>query len=249
MAAIDAVSIQRSPAPRRPHLFSVRQLTLSIHIVTAAGLLNLAADSGAAAQGIYTCTDAQGRRITADRPIAACNDRVQRELNKTGTVLREIAPSLTAVERAALDEKEKNALELRAREAESKRRDRALMLRYPNRGVHDQERSKALAQIDEVIRAASKRTGELAEQRKAIDSELEFYVADPGKAPASLKRRVEENDKSVSVQQSFIGEQNQEKKRVNLRFDEELARLQVLWPSAQVPVVSTARRAASSPAR
>ncbi len=28
---------------------------------------------------IYTCTDAQGRRITSDRPIAACIDRPQRD--------------------------------------------------------------------------------------------------------------------------------------------------------------------------
>lgn len=213
-------------------MFPVRQSLLSICIVAAAGLLDLATGFGAAAQGIYSCTDAQGRRITADRPIAECNDRVQRELNKTGTLRREIAPPLTAVERAALEEKEKSARELISREAESKRRDRALILRYPNRGMHDRERSKALAQIDEVISAASKRTGELAEQRQAIQSELEFYVADPGKVPASLKRRVEENDKSVAVQQSFIGEQNQEKTRVNLRFDEELVKLKQLWALA-----------------
>ena len=188
--------------------------------------------ASASAQSIYTCTDANGRKITADRPIAECTDRTQRELNKTGTLRREIGPSLTAQEAAAQDAKDKLAQEASARDAENKRRDRALLLRYPSRAVHNQERATALAQVDEVIKAANKRTGELAVQRKAIDSELEFYAKDASKAPFALKRRVEENDKSVAVQKSFIAEQDMEKKRVNLRFDEELVRLKPLWALA-----------------
>ena len=132
-------------------------------------------------------------------------------------------------ELAAQEAKDKLALEAHARDAETKRRDRALLLRYPSRAVHDQERATALAQVDEVIKAANKRTGELAEQRKTIDSELEFYIKDTSKAPLALKRRIEENDKSVVVQKRFIAEQDQEKKRVNLRFDEELVKLKPLW--------------------
>ena len=184
------------------------------------------------AQSIYTCVDATGRKITADRPIAECTDRTQRELNKTGTLRREIGPSLTVQELAARDAKDKLAQEASARDAENKRRDRALLLRYPSRAVHNQERGTALAQIDEVIKAANKRTGELAVQRKAIDSELEFYAKDTSKAPLALKRGIEENDKSVAVQKSFIAEQDLEKKRVNLRFDEELVKLKPLWALA-----------------
>ena len=183
----------------------------------------------ASAQSIYSCVDANGRKITADRPIAECTDRTQRELNKTGTLRREIGPSLTAQELAAKDAKDKLAQEASARDVENKRRDRALLLRYPSRAVHNQERAAALAQVDEVIKAANKRTGELAVQRKAIDSELEFYAKDASKAPLALKRRIEENDKSVAVQKSFVAEQDMEKKRVNMRFDEELVKLKPLW--------------------
>jgi hypothetical protein len=186
----------------------------------------------ASAQSIYTCVDAKGRKITADRPIAECTDRTQRELSTTGTVRREIGPSLTAQELAAQEARDKVAQEARSRDTENKRRDRALLLRYPSRAVHDKERATALAQVDEVIKAANKRTGELAEQRKAIDGDLEFYAKDPSKAPLALKRRIEENDKSVAVQKSFVAEQDQEKKRVNMRFEEELAKLKGLWALA-----------------
>ena len=192
--------------------------------------LMLACLCGAAtAQSIYTCVDAKGRKITADRPIAECTDRTQQELTGSGSVRRQIGPSLTAQERAAQEEKDKLAAEAKAREAEDKRRDRALLLRYPSPEVHQQERATALAQIDEVIKASSKRTLELAEQRMAMNSEFEFYVKNPVKAPLSLKRKLEENDASVAVQKKFVLEQDQEKKRVNMRFDEELGKLKGLW--------------------
>ena len=200
---------------------------MAAFVVLAAGL-----GGHAAAQGIYTCVDGKGRKITADRPIVECLDRTQQELSRSGLVKRQLGPSLTAQERAAQEEKDKLAAEARDREAEDKRRDRALLLRYPSRTVHDQERTTALNQVDEVIKASSKRTTELAEQRKAINAELEFYVKDPSKAPPALKRRVEENDSSAAVQKRFVADQIQEKQRINLRFDEELVKLKQLWALA-----------------
>lgn len=212
-------------------------------VALAAGLCSIAQ---AQSQGIYSCVDAAGRKITADRPIAECIDRTQRQINPSGTVKRVVGPSLTAQERTAQEQKDKAAAEVRARAAEEKRRDRALLLRYPSRAVHDKERAEALDQIDAVISAASKRTTELVGQRKAIDADFEFYKSDPSRAPASLKRRLEENDSSVAVQKRFIADQDTEKKRVNLRFDEELVKLKQLWTMggavSDAAAASTARK-------
>ena len=203
------------------------------------GLAGLACLGGiATAQDIYTCVDAKGRTITADRPIAECIDRTQRELSRSGLLKRQLGPTLTMHEQTALEEKEKLAAEIRARENEEKRRDKVLLQRYPTRAAHDQERAAALVQIDEVIKASTKRRGELADQRKAIAAEFEFYVKDPSKAPGALKRKLEENDGSTAVQQKFIQDQELEKKRVNQRFDEELAKLKHLWAQMTPPVNS-----------
>jgi len=198
----------------------------------------------AAPASFYSCVDAKGRKITADRPIPECMDRTQRELSRAGLVMREVGPPLTASERAALEEKDKAAAEARARQAEEKRRDRALLSRYPNRTVHDRERAVALAQIDEVIKASSKRSAELAAQGKAINIDLEFYKSDPAKTPAALRRRMEENEGSVAVQKRFVAEKEAEKQRVNGRFDEELTKLRQLWAPSNIaapvtPVTAT----------
>ncbi len=221
-------------------------MNLQLNTVTRAGLALLGgclctlAAAQPAPSGIYSCIDGKGRRITADRPIAECMDRTQKQLSGSGLVRREIAPSLTSDERAALELKEKAAAEQKAREAEEKKRDLALLARYPNRAAHDKERAAALVQVEEAIKSSAKRSQDLAEQRKAISADLEFYKATPGRAPASLKRRLDENDSSVAEQKRLIAEQEAEKKRVNLRFDEELAKLKPFWGGA--PQASTAQK-------
>ncbi len=213
-------------------------------------LLSSPALVAAQAAGIYTCVDAKGRKLTSDRPIVDCLDREQFELNPSGTIRRKIGPSLTAQERAAEDEKQRRMAEERARAVEEKRRDHALLIRYPYRSVHDGERREALAQIDVVIKAAQHRLTELQQQRKKIDSEMEFYQKDPLKAPNSLRRQIEENTHSTNVQLRFIEDQEEEKKRVNARFDEDLVKLEKFWAlSGNKAAADPARAGASRPIR
>jgi len=186
------------------------------------------------AQGssIYTCVDSKGRRLTSDRPIVECLDREQHQLGNTGTVRKTLPPSYTADERAKLEAQRKLEDEQRARVQEEKRRDRALLIRYPTQVVHDKERAEALAQIDEVVGAVNKRELALVAQRKEIQVELEFYQGDISKAPNWLKRKLEDNEKQMVVQKRFLDEQAQEKQRINARFDEELVKLKQLWAAA-----------------
>lgn len=180
-------------------------------------------------QGIYTCTDAQGRKLTSDRPIAACNDREQVVLNPSGTVKSRIGPTLTAKERSEEEAKHKIEMEERARLNEEKRRDRALLIRYPNQSVHDKERLEAQAQVGVVRRAVESRMEELLRQQAALNSEFEFYVKDPSKAPPSLRRQSEDLTQSLIVQRRFVSDLDAETRRINARFDEELVRLKQLW--------------------
>jgi len=182
-----------------------------------------------ASPGIFTCTDARGRTLTADRPIAECSDREQRELNPSGSVRRKVEPTYTARELQEREDRAREAAIQAARLTDERRRERALLVRYPNAATHDRERAEALSQIDAVTQAARKRIAELGEDRKKIDEEMEFYKQDPSKAPGSVRRRLDDNTQSVAVQNRFIGEQEEEKKRVNARFDEERARLKLLW--------------------
>lgn len=213
-------------------------------IVTVSWVTAVILSGNAMAQSIYTCVDGKGRKITSDRQIAECTDRTQHELSPSGTVKRVLGPTLTERERTAQDEKEKLDVAVRMREQEEKRRNRALLLRYPNRASHDKERELALVLVDELTTAAVLRMQELAAQRVSINSDFEFFKKDPGKAPAALVRRRDENDSNVAGQTRYVAEQTLEKQRVNARFDEELVKLQQLWAMANAPVAGVP---ASSP--
>lgn len=184
----------------------------------------------ASAQAIYTCVDAQGRRLTSDRPIMACLDRSQHELNPSGTVRRQLGPSLTASERAEIEARERKAAEERARANEELRRNRALLARYRDQSAHDRARAEALAPLDGVLDAAEQRNAELSKQRKALDQELEFYPNTPrDKLPAALRRQLDEHQTGLDAHQRYLADQQAERARVNERYDAELARLRQLW--------------------
>src|SRR5512140_43707 len=185
--------------------------------IAAAALLVCAWLPLAGAEGIYSCVDAKGRRLTADRPILDCIDREQKVLNPDGSVRRKLPPSLTADERAAEEEKTRRAIEERNRLADEKKRNRALVARYPDKTTHDAERSKALALVDDVIATANRRIRELQAERQRLDLDLEFYNKDPARIPIKLKRQIEENEQNIEAQKRFVANQDLEKKRINAR--------------------------------
>jgi hypothetical protein len=209
-----------------PHPAWARRATV-LGIVCLMGMdASLAQDNKG---GIFSCVDGRGRRLTSDRPIPECLDREQQELNSSGIVRRIVPPNYTAEERARIAEQRRIEYIEKSRLTEEKRRDRALLIRYPNKGVHDKERSDALGQIDEVIDAVDKRSKALVAQRREIGLELEFYQNDINKAPAWLRRKFEDNADQLQIQQRFLSDQSLEKKRVTARFDEELGKLRQLW--------------------
>lgn len=183
------------------------------------------------AQGasIFTCTDAQGRRLTSDRIIPQCLDREQYELNPSGTVRRVIPPSLTAEERTRAEARQRAEAEARQREAEERRRNQAMLIRFPNEETHQRAREDALRQVNAVIAAVTTREADLEKQRQEILAEMEFYQRDPSRAPAWLQHRQTTNQQQIASQRTFREDQEREISRINQRFDEELALLQRLW--------------------
>lgn len=188
--------------------------------------------SAASAQSIYTCVDANGRKLTADRPIMECLDREQSIMSSSGMVTHKLPPSLTGPERAAQDAKDKAAAAERERIAAEKQRDRALLTRYANKAAHDQVRADAIAPINLTIQTIQYRLAELEKQRTSLQAEMEFYKKDPTKAPLKVRNQMEENAKNQADQRQLIATQEKEINRVNARFDEELARLNHLWSTA-----------------
>jgi hypothetical protein len=190
---------------------------------------SLVAQTTSPAPEIYTCTDAQGRKHTSDRKIPECNDREQKILNPSGTVKARIGPTLTAQERGQIEAQNKVREQERARLEEEKKRDRALLVRYPTAALHQQEREESLRQVLIVKHAALVRVTELMAERTKLEDEMAFYTKDPSKAPQKLRLQIDAVLQALAAQGRFLADKDNEITRAHARFDEELERLKPLW--------------------
>lgn len=181
-------------------------------------------------RGIFTCIDAQGRRLTSDRPIAACTDREQRILNADGSLRQILPPTLTAEERIAHEAREREKAAERAAHQEARRRDRNLLIRYSSEPVHRKARVEALDDVRQAVQLSERRLLTLAEERKPLLSEAEFYVG--RQMPLKLRQQLDANEAASQAQRNLIANQQAEVQRINARYDVELTRLRQLWAGA-----------------
>lgn len=199
---------------------------------------------------IFTCVTADGRRHTSDRPIAACRDVEQRELNGDGSLRRIIPPTLTAEERAVKEAEDRRLAAVRQAQLDAVRRDRNLKSRYPDEAAHQRAREAALDTVRGALRSAEQRLEELRRERQPLDNETEFYVG--RELPAKLRHQLEANAAAAEAQRSAIAAHRAELDRITGLYDAELDRLRKLWagappgslgpmPSNAVPVSANGR--------
>jgi len=215
--------------PSRVDRLCARQV--DVRAAFAAFAIAVAATGAVAANQIYTCTDASGKKLTSDRPIDACSSREQRELNADGSVRRIVPPTPTSDERAEIEARERDAVAERSRRQEAIRRDRNLLARFPDEAAHRKARTAALDDVRKALRVSEERVALLTAERKPLMDEAEFYV---GKAlPGKLRSQLDANDASTEAQRTLAQNQQLEIVRVNKLYDAELERLKKLWAGAQ----------------
>jgi hypothetical protein len=223
--------------PCRPKPPSHQALRRGVELAASAGLLGclaaslgLVGASAAAATGIYSCIDSTGKRLTSDRPIPECLDREQRVLNKDGSQRQTLPPRMNAEERALDEERQRQKALAAAAQKDAIRRDRNLMLRFPDEATHHKGREAAMDDLRKAIAASEKQVAMLKDERKPLLAETEFYKGK--RLPAQLRTKLEANEAQQQAQQDIIENQKAEMIRINGLYDAELARLRKLWAGA-----------------
>ena len=211
-----------SPSPLR-----FASAALGVALIATAALLPEAARAQTPRAPIYSCIDANGKKLTSDRPIPECLNRDQRVLNSDGSPNRIVPPTPTAEERAAAEQREREAAAAQAARNDAIRRDRNLLNRFPDEVAHAKARAKALDDIGNSMRISEARIALLKAERKPLLDEAEFYV---GKSmPTKIKSALDANDAALEAQKSLVQNQQVEVVRINGLYDAELARLKKLW--------------------
>ena len=197
--------------------------------------------------GIYTCIDSQGKRLSADRPIAGCAHKEQQVLNRDGSVRALLPPTLTAEERADKEARDRAAAEARSAQADAVRRDRNLMVRFPDEAAHNRAREASADTVRLAMKASEIRLRELEAERKPLRDEAEFYKGRT--LPLKLKTAIDANDASMEAQRSSSANQEAELVRINKLYDAELGRLRRLWAGAQAGSLGPINLPSAAPTR
>jgi len=210
-------------------------------LILVGGLL---AQSAALAD-VYTCTTASGHKLTADRPIAECADREQRQLETTSGLVKIIPPRKTEAERIAAAE----AVRKQAREKEEQemqqRNDQQLLVRYPDDATLEEKRSYMLGEVKKRWAPTLSEEADLEQRRAALQTKAVAQKAagksadlDDVKAAAQIERR-------MLQLRPMLDKASAETAQVNAHMDADLKRLHEL----RAPLTAAPGASAAAPAR
>jgi hypothetical protein len=171
---------------------------------------------------IYTCKDANGKTITADRPPPECQGREGRILGKDGTTIQRIDAPPTPEQLAAREAEAAKKKQEDDRRREQLRKDKALLNTYENVDDIESKRQRALQQVEREARESEKRMSILQKQASENSAEAEFYKKKP--MPADLRRRIDENEAALRAEKLLYSSKRDEVAQVNLKFDDDKKR-------------------------
>ena len=151
-------------------------------------------------------------------------------LNADGSVQRIVPPVRTLDEQAEYEARERKAALERAALQDAVRRDRNLLMRFPDELAHRKAREAALDDVDKGVHFSEGRLKELERERKPLVEEAEFYKGK--QMPLKLRQQLDANEAATTAQRSLVQNQKDEILRIDRLYDAELSRLKRLWAGA-----------------
>lgn len=200
---------------QHPSIYALLILCLSLGITTTG-----------TAQSFYSCIDKYGRKLGSDRPIPECADTIQKEHNSAGVVIRQRDGAIVSVNaNNSSDESKANKNEASLDE----RKEKALLARYRNQDLHNQERQRVLAIVDTNIARTQKQINDLLVVKTALEKEVNKPADQQTQTVSAIKRKISNNEQTLLILKTMLTDANLERQRATQRFDEEQTILLKLW--------------------
>lgn len=208
----------------------VRGQAASALLAAIAGCLLAAPTHAQTSTQIYNCEDAQGRTISSDRPIQDCARRELRVLNRDGSLREVIPPPLTRDQRKQAERSELERRDALARSRARQARDRSLLITFEDEESLETVRQRQLAEIDAEIRIATTRILQLDKDLKAAQAEASRQQKERAGRPLPFiyQQKITDAANAILAEDSLIRDRQNERERVNERFDADAARLREL---------------------
>lgn len=194
---------------------------------TATGLaclITIGCLSTAQAQ-IFSCKDAAGKMIAADRQMPECSDRAVRVLSVNGVHKREIPAPLTAEQKQAKLQEEQKRKQDEAALAEQRQQDRAILLRYQNEHDIASAQKREIEQLKERIAADQEKIADAEKRRAMAQTEIS---RSPGKPAAALQSAIESSERVMRDSRKNIAAFETDIAAVHRKYDKTVQRFRQL---------------------
>lgn len=179
---------------------------------------------------IYSCEDDQGRVISSDRPIRDCARREMRVLNRDGSLREIVPPPLTREQRKQAERAELERKDAQARTRARQARDRSLLITFEDENSLETMRRRHLAEIDAEIRVATGRILTLDKDLKTAQAEADRQQRERAGRPLPFifHQRITDAANAILAEDALIRDRQNERERINERFDADATRLREL---------------------
>lgn len=176
---------------------------------------------------IFTCKDASGRMLSADRPIQECANRPMREMSREGWVRREIPAPLTAEQKQQLQLQQEQRKAQQAALDEQRQFDRVLMLRYSSEASIEAARKRELRSQQEKLEEAARLVSDAQRSSAEVRAEAEFHKK-KNILPANLLQKRDLAEQAIRSGQQDISQIEAAIVQTNVRYDSSLKRFREL---------------------
>ncbi len=174
---------------------------------------------------IFTCKDASGRTISADRPIPECANRPMREISREGWVRREIAAPLTAEQKRQLQLQDEQRKAQQAALEEQRQFDRVLMMRYGSEASIEAARRRELLQLQDKLEESSRLMSDAERRSAELNKKKNLLPADLLQKQALTEQAIQAEKQNITHAEAAI-------MQANVRYDATLKRFRELNASA-----------------
>jgi orotate phosphoribosyltransferase len=181
--------------------------------------------------GIYSCIDANGKRLTSDRPIPECASGTSACSIPTARSVRSCRrcpPPMNAQRSRRASRKRRSPVPCSAEASAATATCCSVFRARPRTTRRARRRWKTRCKA---LRISEARLAALEKERKPLLDESEFYVGK--QMPLKLRQQIDGNDAATEAQRDLLQNQKAELVRVNELYDLELERLRKLWSGAQ----------------
>lgn len=178
---------------------------------------------------IFSCKDAAGKTIAADRQIPECSDRQVRVLSPNGVHKRVIpAPLTTEQKQAQLAEEQQRKYKEAAR-AQQRQQDRAILLRYQNEHDIASAHRREIVQLKERIAIDEEKIADAEKRRRMAHAQA---GRNQDKSTAMVPSTIELSERTIRDSRRNIAGYEADIAAANQKYDKTLQRFRELAGSA-----------------